>query len=215
MRLGFALLLGVCIVGCHRREDVHAFDRAPDDALGEWLAGAAATTGASAESDEATRLRETMRDPPPGYALAVVGMKNSREHGAIVILTDPARGRFVPLVVGAADGLAIELRLSKQKFEQPMTHDLLDQAIRALGGRVVRAQLDSVDAKNYRASVILVVGERTLALDARPSDAIALAVGNDAPLFVSARLFETEDTHDGEDSVSHANEEKAAEAVPL
>ena len=71
-----------------------------------------------------------------------------------------------------------------------MTHDLFDAAIHALGANLYKVHIDELRNNTFIGRVYLVKGDRILDLDARPSDAIALAIGNHVPIYVARRVLE-------------------------
>jgi bifunctional DNase/RNase len=78
-----------------------------------------------------------------------------------------------------------------RRYERPLTHDLLSALMRELGGSAVKAQIDDLRDDTYFGSVFVRQGERVLQLDARPSDAIAIALGCGTPLYVSRSVMLT------------------------
>ena len=93
-------------------------------------------------------------------------------------------------MASGTEALSIQLRLSKQRFGRPLTHDLIESIVRELGGKVVRAQVDEIRGEAYIGSVFVQNGERVARIDARPSDAIALALGNALPIFVARKVVD-------------------------
>jgi bifunctional DNase/RNase len=189
MRIGTVAVVLALACGC-RAERAH---RLATDF--EALAGVMASAEARhAEKDRAheeqRRIREATRDAPEGYVLVTPVAKSDPAYGNVVMLTDAISQKLVPIFIGGTEGLSIELRLARRKFTRPLTHDLLDEAVGALGAKMVRAQVDGLRDGVYVGTVVLVRGGQTLALDARPSDAIALAIGNDAPIYLSKKLLD-------------------------
>ena len=113
-----------------------------------------------------------------------------RGGGAVVVLIDSTGSQALPISVGGTEALSIQLRMAKQRFGRPLTHDLLDSIVREMGGKVVRAQVDEIRGEAYIGSVFVQTGERVARIDARPSDAIALALGNGLPVFVSRKVLD-------------------------
>ena len=85
--------------------------------------------------------------------------------------------------------MAIHLRMERRRFERPLTHDLLDDVIERLGGRLMKVQVDDLKGDTFVGSIFLEAGGRLHVIDARPSDAIALAVGNRIPIYVSDEVM--------------------------
>jgi len=113
-----------------------------------------------------------------------------RGGGGAVILIDSKGSKALPISVGGTEALSIQLRHAKQRFGRPLTHDLLESIVREMGGKVVRAQVDEIRGEAYIGSVFIQTGGRVARIDARPSDAIALALGNGLPVFVSRTVLD-------------------------
>jgi bifunctional DNase/RNase len=130
-----------------------------------------------------------LRTRPDDVEVTVLGVGRTSE-GAAVLLGDAARERVLPILIGGTEALSIALRSERRRFERPLTHDLLDAVMRELGGQLARVRIDDVKGETFVATVFVRHADRTSELDARPSDAIALALGNGAPIFVSRSLLE-------------------------
>jgi bifunctional DNase/RNase len=139
-------------------------------------------TDTGARSDTAT--------PPPGYIL-MKPMARSGAFGNAVLLVDAGDQVFVPIYIGGTEALSIQLRLEHQRYTRPLTHDLFDAFAQELGAHMLRAQVDRLKGDIYIGTVVFEKAGKTVVLDARPSDAIALAIGNRAPIFVSQKLIES------------------------
>ncbi len=96
----------------------------------------------------------------------------------------------LPLVVGRAEGTAIDIQLRAATPPRPLTHDLLGKAIAALGAKVVRVEIDGLRGGTFFATIRLAQGGKALALDARPSDSVALALRTGAPIFAARKVLE-------------------------
>lgn len=129
-------------------------------------------------------------EPPGGYVIARVLDVISIGQSDAVILVEPGNERVVPIFVGGSEALSIRLRNEGQRFHRPLTHDLLDALVKRLGGEVVKVQVDDLRGNTFVGRVFVWNGERLVDVDARPSDAIALAIGNHAPIFVAKRVFD-------------------------
>lgn len=112
----------------------------------------------------------------------------------IVLLSDSTKRRVLPIWIGDPEAIAISRILKNIKSERPMTHDLLLNAINLLGYKVKQIEINELSSSTYFATIRLVVNdpsgnlEETKSLDSRPSDAIALALRANAPIFVSAQV---------------------------
>ena len=111
----------------------------------------------------------------------------------IVVLKDEEEKFFLPIWVGIFEANAIALQLENVTTPRPMTHDLLRNTISELDARVTRVVINEIR---------LITGDKTLELDARPSDAIALALRTEAPIFVAQTVLDQAQTitPDGDDS---------------
>ncbi|NLL47715.1 MAG: bifunctional nuclease family protein [Firmicutes bacterium] len=106
----------------------------------------------------------------------------------VVILTDESEESYVPLVIGPAEANAIAVVLQNMETSRPLTHDLLLSSVLTLGGKVDKVVITDLADDVYYAEVCLVQQGKTLRIDARPSDAIALALRAGAPIFVNEKI---------------------------
>jgi uncharacterized protein len=114
----------------------------------------------------------------------------------IVILRDKDGDRVLPIWVGIFEANAIALQIENISTPRPMTHDLLRNVIRDLNGTVQKIVVSDLKETTFYALIYLLVGEDVVALDARPSDAIALALRTQAPIFVEEHVIESAKTVD-------------------
>ena len=124
----------------------------------------------------------------------------------IVVLKDEDEKFFLPIWVGIFEANAIALQLENVTTPRPMTHDLLRNLISELDGRVTRVVISDLRDSTFFAKIRVISGSRTLELDARPSDAIALALRTEAPIFVSQEVLDqaqtiSPDSEDGDEKV--------------
>jgi uncharacterized protein len=108
----------------------------------------------------------------------------------IVVLRDLPGERVLPIWVGVFEANAIALQIENVQTPRPMTHDLLDSVIRRLDGRVARIVVCDLKDNTFYANVVIHVGDRDVNVDARPSDAIALALRAGAQIFVDDIVFQ-------------------------
>lgn len=103
-----------------------------------------------------------------------------------------ARGarRALPIWIGAAEATAILLAIQGVEPPRPMTHDLMSAAIEAVGFTVSRVEITRLDEGTFYAALVLRGDEREIAIDARPSDSVALAVRFSCPVYVAEDVFE-------------------------
>ena len=102
----------------------------------------------------------------------------------IVILKDKQGERVLPIWVGVPEANAIALQIENVSTPRPMTHDLLRNIITDLEGRVDRVVVSDLKDNTYFAVIHLTVRGEPVAVDARPSDAIALALRTRSPILV-------------------------------
>ena len=107
----------------------------------------------------------------------------------IVVLKDVASDLVLPIWVGVFEANAIALELEKTAPLRPMTHDLLRNLARGLGAAVTRVVVSDLKEDTFFATIWMDHAGETVSLDARPSDAIALALRWDCPIFVSRSVL--------------------------
>ena len=112
----------------------------------------------------------------------------------IVVLKDDDEKFFLPIWVGIFEANAIALQLENITTPRPMTHDLLRTMISELNAQVTRVVINDLRDSTFFAQIRLVAGARTFEIDARPSDAIALALRTEAPIFVAQSVLEQAQT---------------------
>jgi len=123
----------------------------------------------------------------------------------IVILRDKDGQRVLPIWVGLFEANAIALQIENVSTPRPMTHDLLRNVIEDLKATVQKIVVCDLQENTFYALIYLVLNGDTVAVDARPSDAIALALRTKAPIFVEDTVIDnaktvniTSDTNDTE-----------------
>ncbi|GAB4279634.1 MAG: bifunctional nuclease family protein [Coriobacteriia bacterium] len=104
---------------------------------------------------------------------------------------DESDDRVMPIWIGHAEAMAILLRLQNVEPPRPLTHDLMRDVIETLGYVVERVEITRLEESTFFAALVLRSEERSLALDARPSDSMALAVRTGAPIYVADDVWET------------------------
>jgi bifunctional DNase/RNase len=108
----------------------------------------------------------------------------------IVILKDLEEKRAIPIWIGVFEASAIVTELENIKFPRPMTHDLLANIIKVLKGEVVRVEIHDLRDNTFFANIQLLYQGETIVVDARPSDAIAVALRVGAAVFVEQKVIE-------------------------
>lgn len=109
---------------------------------------------------------------------------------AMVILVSQDNRRVMPIWIGVFEAQAIQSALEGESFKRPMTHDLLNNVIQASGGRVERVLISEVIDNTFYSSIYIERGGAETEIDARPSDAICIAVKTGAKVYVSERIYD-------------------------
>ena len=142
--------------------------------------------------------------PRPFHEVEIRGLiLDPVSNSPIVVLKKAGESLFLPIWIGVFEANAIALRLEGVQTPRPMTHDLLRTLIEALGGTVTAVEVNSLIENTFHATIHLVTSAGAeVRVDARPSDAIALALRCDAPIRVAESVFRDAhalDMRDGED----------------
>ena len=111
-----------------------------------------------------------------------------REH--VVVLGERDDGRVLPILIGEQEGFALALNLGTQTMPRPMTHDLMADLVRAMGGRVDRVIITDLREDTFHAAITVAVDGHVEEVDARPSDAINLAARVGAPIYAADTVLE-------------------------
>ena len=109
---------------------------------------------------------------------------NLANNSRVVILKDSKIERYLLIWIGETESYAIASELQGAHYERPLTHDLLYTIIGRLGAEVTEIVINNLEGDVFYALIALQQGSTTLQIDARPSDAIALAVRAGAPIYV-------------------------------
>ncbi len=127
---------------------------------------------------------------PEGYVTMTVLGVLAVEDGNTVVLVDEKHEFLVPLGIGGTEAASIALRHAGDTFVRPLTHDLLDAVLQRLGAKLLQVQVDELRDSTFIGSVFVSFEGKVIELDARPSDAIALALGNHAPIYVARKVVQ-------------------------
>jgi len=106
-----------------------------------------------------------------------------------VVILKEASGRYLPIWVGPAEADAIAVKLHEVVLPRPLTHDLLCSVIEDLGGALSFVVVCDLKDDTFYAKLAIQVDGRTLEVDARPSDAMALAVRTKSPIYVEESVL--------------------------
>ena len=127
--------------------------------------------------DVEVRIRGLMMDPSTNMP--------------IVVLKDVGSDTVMPIWVGVFEANAILIEIEKVSEPRPMTHDLTKNLIQYLNARLERVVINELRDDTFLASLWLRQGGEAVMVDARPSDAIALALRADCPIYVSEQVLQT------------------------
>lgn len=112
-----------------------------------------------------------------------------RTNSPIVVLNDLENRKALPIWIGSAEASAIIRCIEGLVVQRPMTHDLIENIIEKVGYTLTKIEINNVEKETYFATLYLTKDEETIEIDARPSDAIAVAMRANAPIFVTANVL--------------------------
>lgn len=107
----------------------------------------------------------------------------------IIELTEVDGDRTFPIVIGLPEAFAIERRLKGIEIPRPQTHDLLASVVGHLGGRLKEIAIHDLVEGTFYAKLVIEQDAREIEVDARPSDAIALGVAENVPIYVAEKVL--------------------------
>ena len=110
--------------------------------------------------------------------------------GQIIVLKEKNGERAFPIVIGYFEAAAIDRHVKEVPMPRPLTHDLLSNVIKAFGGKLERVVVNDLRDNTFYGRLIIKRDGETIDVDSRPSDAIALAVQNGAPIFVEEHVLD-------------------------
>jgi bifunctional DNase/RNase len=108
----------------------------------------------------------------------------------LMVLREVGSERFLPIWIGQCEAEAIAIHLRGVQIQRPMTHDLLKNVIAELGGEIAYVVVNDLRNDTFYARIAVNVDRRLLEIDARSSDAVALAVRANVPIFVEEKVME-------------------------
>jgi bifunctional DNase/RNase len=120
----------------------------------------------------------------------VGGLVKDQRNNPVVLLKVEDGEEVLPIWIGHSEALAIELQMRGNSFERPLTHDLLKTAIESLGAAIVKVAITELKDNTFFAKLYLRRDNEIYAIDARPSDSIALALKSSADIYVANEVFE-------------------------
>lgn len=107
----------------------------------------------------------------------------------VVVLEDLERTRLVPIWIGIHEGNAITLQMQGEKFPRPLTHDLIVNSFKTLGAGLEKIIISDLKDNSYYAILMVRHDGKVFEIDARPSDALALAVRVKCPIFIDEKVL--------------------------
>lgn len=116
--------------------------------------------------------------------MQIEGIGFDHYHRTVVVLKDPESEKLLPIWIGAPEARAIQIEIEGARTGRPMSHDLMLSLIEALRGRVTRVVINDLLDSTFYATIDVDTPTGTKHIDARPSDAVALAVRARCPIFV-------------------------------
>jgi len=115
---------------------------------------------------------------------------NETSDQQIIVLKERDGHRSFPIVIGIVEVFAIDRRLKGITPPRPMTHDLLGNIIEGLGAKVEKIVINDLRNHTFYAKIYLSVNGRTVEIDSRPSDAIALGTASNTPIYVAEHVLD-------------------------
>ena len=119
------------------------------------------------------------------FGLTIDPLTNS----PIMILKNLEGDKTVPIWIGLLEATAIAGELENIKFSRPMTHDLMKNMMDQLGVRLAKVEICDLRDNTFFALIYMILKDKEFSMDARPSDAIALALRADAPIYVEEQVI--------------------------
>ncbi|MBN1947195.1 MAG: bifunctional nuclease family protein [Bradymonadales bacterium] len=130
----------------------------------------------------------------------------------VVVLMELEGRRAIPIVIGVAEAEAIALGLQNMVPARPRTHDLMKELVSALGGEVEQVVIHDLKDSTFYANLYVRRGKTTLEIDARPSDAMALATRTGARIFMEEAVLEAARMKAPEDTEETTEEEPSPDS---
>ncbi len=137
---------------------------------------------------------------------------DTRTGSPIVVLHDKDNRRALPIWIGSAEASSIIRKIENLSVTRPMTHDLIISVIDKVGYKVAKVEINDVEKETYFATIFLENEEdgKIIEIDSRPSDAIAIAIRIDAPIYVTANVLSngsvsTDSTKDAQEAEEFKN----------
>lgn len=137
---------------------------------------------------------------------------DTRTGSPIVVLHDKENRRALPIWIGSAEASSIIRKIENLSVTRPMTHDLIISIIEKVGYKISKVEINDVEKETYFATIFLENedDDKIIEIDSRPSDAIAIAIRIDAPIYVTANVLSngsvsTDSTKDAQEAEEFKN----------
>lgn len=115
---------------------------------------------------------------------------SERSDEQIIVLKERDGNRSFPILIGIFEAVAIDRKVKNYKTPRPMTHDLVENILKGLNARLDHIVVNDIVDKTFYARLVLKTDDKTIEIDSRPSDAVALAVQMNAPIFVEDSVLD-------------------------
>lgn len=112
----------------------------------------------------------------------------TRDHN-VIVLRERNGNRQMPIVIGLFEAIAIDRRVKGEQTARPYTHDLLGNVIDCLDGQLEKIVINDLQERTFYAKLIIRHHGQLVEIDSRPSDAIALGVAGDVPIYVEDHVL--------------------------
>jgi hypothetical protein len=153
-------------------------------------------------TSHSTTVLGAFTDLPQGKVMAMVEVSidsirvSLMSQHRVVILKDMASDRYLPIWIGPSEADAITVELQNMEVARPLTHDLLKSVILTMGGQVKYIVVSNLEEDIFYARILIEANGKELEVDSRPSDAIALAVRVQVPIYVEEKVMDNAITPD-------------------
>lgn len=114
---------------------------------------------------------------------------DSSSNGFVVLLSDLENTHVLPIWIGPSEANAIALKLKDAQLHRPMTHDLIRNILGVFCSEIARVEVMDLKDNTYYALIYVKADGKEMAIDSRPSDAIAIALGAHIPIYVTEEVL--------------------------
>ena len=142
------------------------------------------------------------------HKVSIAGMTmDPASNTPIIILKSMEDDQAIPIWIGLLEATSIASALQNIKYDRPMTHDLFKNFLENMNIAVSKIEVCDLKDNTYYAKIHFISEEKTFSMDSRPSDAIAIALRFQAPIYVDDKIIEKSQKLEGELEVSDTSEE--------